>query len=116
MDGINGLSGVKLIALERKRQLEEEGWNAHHDSRHEPGTLSMAGAQYARVASMWGKSLHKGTSRLETLMEIKDTAPGSWPWSQDWWKPTPDDLLRQYAKAGALIAAEMDKIIRSERS
>jgi len=33
------------------------------------------------------------------------------PWNVVWWKPTPDDRIRELAKAGALIAAEIDRLI-----
>jgi hypothetical protein len=34
-----------------------------------------------------------------------------WPWDQDWWKPSPDPI-RNLVKAGALIAAEIDRLQR----
>lgn len=37
-----------------------------------------------------------------------------WPFSQEWWKPTPDDRIRELAKAGALIAAEIDRLQRMQ--
>lgn len=43
-------------------------------------------------------------------------APAGWPWHPKWWKPTPDDRIRELAKAGALIAAEIDRLQRMERS
>ena len=36
-----------------------------------------------------------------------------WPWREGEWKPTPDDRVRDLAKAGALIAAEIDRIQRA---
>lgn len=35
-----------------------------------------------------------------------------WPWDKSWWKPTPDDRIRELIKAGALIAAEIDRLQR----
>ena len=35
-----------------------------------------------------------------------------WPWDDEWWKPTPDDRIRELVKAGALIAAEIDRLLR----
>ena len=35
-----------------------------------------------------------------------------WPWDELFWNPSPDDPVRQLAKAGALIAAEIDKLQR----
>jgi hypothetical protein len=37
--------------------------------------------------------------------------PSSWPWDYDWWKPS-DDPIRNLTKAGALIAAEIDRLNR----
>jgi len=31
-----------------------------------------------------------------------------WPWNLKYWKPTPDDRIKELAKAGALIAAQID--------
>jgi hypothetical protein len=36
--------------------------------------------------------------------------PGWWPWAERFWKPTPDDRVRELVKAGALIAAEIDRL------
>jgi hypothetical protein len=33
-----------------------------------------------------------------------------WPWDESWWKP--GDRIRELAKAGALIAAEIDRLNR----
>lgn len=35
--------------------------------------------------------------------------PDQWPWSADWWKPSEDEF-RNLEKAGALIAAEVDRL------
>lgn len=82
-------TGIELIAAERKRQVEAEGWTLEHDDNHKTGELSDAAACYA---------LGKRTA--------------AWPWSIDWWKPTPDDRVRELVKAGALIAAEIDRLQR----
>lgn len=82
-------TGIELIADERQRQVEAEGRTPEHDDEHE-GELSDAAACYAL-----GKRLPV------------------WPWSTDWWKPTPDDRVRELTKAGALIPAEIDRINRS---
>lgn len=35
-----------------------------------------------------------------------------WPytWAEKWWKPSPGDRIRELEKAGALIAAEIDRL------
>lgn len=34
-----------------------------------------------------------------------------WPWSDEKWNPEPDNRIRELAKAGALIAAEIDRLL-----
>jgi hypothetical protein len=41
----------------------------------------------------------------------KTFSPARWPWSQDWWKPT--NPRRDLVKAGALIAAEIERLDRA---
>ena len=89
-------TGAELIADERQRQIEEEGWSAEHDTQHPSGQLALAGACYALDA-----------------VGLVGTASDWWPWDEKWWKPTPNDPVRQLTKAGALIAAEIDKIQRT---
>lgn len=40
-----------------------------------------------------------------------DTA--AWPWDENWWKPSLDPI-RNLVKAGALLAAEIDRLQRSK--
>lgn len=96
--------GATLIAKERVRQIEEEGWTEEHDDQHIEGQLAMAGACYAFDAV--------------TIPSIraKKFIYDNWPWDRKWWKPIPDDTIRQLTKAGALIAAEIDKIQRNSVS
>jgi hypothetical protein len=37
-----------------------------------------------------------------------------WPWSKKWWKPS-SDPIRNLVKAGALIAAEIDRLQRAKK-
>lgn len=95
-------TGVKLITEERQRQIEVEGWTAEHDAEHVTGDLALASISYV----------------LDYIESWRGTLDGSrvaldfWPWDMQWWKPTPDDPVRQLVKAGALIAAEIDKLQR----
>lgn len=88
--------GVKLIAAERQRQVQEEGWTPEHDDEHAGGQLAVAGAVYAFPHAPTG-------------------VPSIWPFQTWWWKPTPDDRVRELVKAGALIAAEIDRLLRERR-
>jgi hypothetical protein len=98
-------TGIELIAEERARQISEEGWTAEHDEIHDRGEIPAAAACYALNASGF-------LSPLEMRSWHKKFAPGVkvklWPWGLDWWKPTTP--IRDLVKAGALIAAEIDRL------
>lgn len=82
------MSGVELIAQERQRQIDVEGYRPEHDRHHCNGELVDAAACYLapRLADKY------------------------WPWHRSYWKPSPDNRVRELVKAGALIAAEIDRL------
>jgi hypothetical protein len=88
--------GVELIAAERQRQITSEGWSPEHDDIHGSAALAKAAVCYA----------------LKSALPCFDGGhtPNMWPWA-DGWKPSPDPI-RNLVKAGALIAAEIDRIRR----
>lgn len=107
------MSGAELIAAERQRQVEKEGWTPEHDDTHDHDELALAAAVYAlpdrrrsyrRRCSSWPFPPDRGDTTW--------TEPAHWPWSGDDFKPTPDDRVRELVKAGALIAAEIDRLLR----
>ena len=99
-------TGVELIADERKRQIESEGWTKEHDAEHEEEQLAIAAMCYACPP----------LGRMLKFNETKDHAPDMWPWLKLWWKPSPDNRIKELVKAGALIAAEIDRILRKEQT
>ncbi len=105
-DGRPRSRGVFIIDAERRRQIAQEGWSPEHDSGHTEGELAMAGACYA---------LTEDIRRLRSYPAGKDCkpVPDYWPFSPDWWKPTPENRIRELAKAGALIAAEIDRLTKA---
>lgn len=96
-------TGIELIAAERKRQIEGEGWTPEHDDEHRDGSLAVAAACYAAQA---GQGLYYGG------MKLREAALQHWPWARSRWKPSPDNRVRELVKAGALIAAEIDRLQR----
>lgn len=96
-------TGIEIIAEERQRQIEIEGWTPEHDLQHKENELANAAATYAMDADC-----------RDALMDIYDCrlvgVPPTWPWDEKWYKPTPDNRIRELAKAGALIAAEIDRL------
>lgn len=93
--------GAGLIAAERVRQITAEGWTPEHDDEHDNGSLTEAAIMYARYG--YGPLPPKGSPPL------------GWPWDVPWWKPTPGDRVRALVKAGALLAAEIDRLLRGGR-
>lgn len=94
MGEITMLSGVELIAAERERQINEEGWTPEHDDAHCHGELAIAAARYA-VHGTDARVVHAGGEEDPTI---------------DWLKF--DGEIRELVKAGALIAAEIDRKLR----
>lgn len=94
-------TGIQIITEERDRQISQEGWNVEHDDTHTRGQLSGAAACYAIAAN----ELTAPTPFLNR------PNVSLWPWTMEWWKPG-NDPVRCLAKAGALIAAEIDRLQR----
>lgn len=96
-------TGVQMIAEERQRQINHEGWTEEHDDQHNDGSLAQAAAAYA-CAELYRRTTSEGY----------DNTPHMWPFEKKWWKPTPEDRIRELQKSGALIAAEIDRLQRSK--
>ena len=94
------MNGAKLIAAERKRQFDDEGWSPSHDAGHVFSELNRAAQCYAEAA----REVTCGTA-----MQLVKRIPDAWPWEPCWWKPS-DDPVRNLVKAGALLAAEIDRL------
>lgn len=92
-------TGIDRIKAERTRQIKKLGYTPEKDESYHPGTLAMAATCYARAA-------------VEKQRTGTVPPPNSnWPFHQDSWKPG-EDPVRMLEKAGALIAAEIDRINR----
>lgn len=94
-------TGVELIAKERARQISQEGWTPEHDDKYESGQLAKAAACY----SIPNVLEYLPSGGMSLLMRI-------WPGKMQNWKPTPNNRIRELTKAGALIAAEIDRLLR----
>jgi hypothetical protein len=100
LDGVNAeaahapAGGVQRIAEERARQRSKEGYSDAHDDVHGNFEMTRSAVAYA---------LH-ATGRLD--------ADQHWPFGSCEWKPSAGDPVRDLTKAGALIAAEIDRLQR----
>ena len=95
------MTGAELIAAERKRQIEEEGWSAEHDDRLAKGQLAKAAMCYCMEPG-------------DDVDNDNKVPPEEWPLKRKLWKPTPGNRIRELVKAGALAAAEIDRLLRKE--
>jgi len=91
------MNGIERIAAERQRQIDDKCWSPEHDDDHEDGEMALAAASYILAEQ----------DRNEDY-ESSDM----WPWEAKWWKPSQENRIRELEKAGALIAAEIDRLIR----
>ncbi len=116
--------GARRIAEERSRQIGSEGWTPEHDDEHSDNSLVWAALCYAAAPErVYRRSEdHRGGA----------TFSEAWPhsWAEEWDKrprktddegdetdelatPTREERIRLLEKAGALIAAEIDREIRA---
>jgi len=114
--------GIMRIVKERMRQVLEEKFTAQHDDEHDHGELAKAAVCYASPLPIYV------ASELTKGFQFSDP----WPWSSRWdkrmqygenrvkrsFRPTHpcscslDERIDLLTKAGALIAAEIDRLLR----
>jgi hypothetical protein len=90
-------TGAEQILEERGRH-HELGWTAEHDDTHRQGELAKAAASYA----------------IASLYKTHPLVGALWPFSEPEQKIT--SPIGCLVKAGAFIAAEIDRLQRLERS
>lgn len=103
-DAMNNPAGVHLIQEERARQIVTEGYTAKHDTRHVRNQLSLAACAYAMpedIKIFMGNTVHINIDRRALY-------PSDMKYAQ--FKASPVDRVKELAKAGALIAADIDRI------
>lgn len=101
------MTGIEMIAAERQRQVEVEGWTAEHDAQHDRNELVDAAICYLYAAEATQHSPNNVT--FKGGYRVGEGVPNDWPWAPQWWKPS-DDPVRNLVKAGALLAAELDRM------
>ena len=112
-------SGTTLISEERNRQVVEKGYDWRRDADYHGEELALAAAVYAIPLDWRGvKAGNQGHTNLQRIL---------WPWEWKYFKPvytigknstvepigqSIEDRIRELSKAGALIAAEIDRLQR----
>ena len=97
------MRGTDWIKAARDRQIQL-GYTPEHDQEeHRRNELAKAAFAYLYLCRL---QLNRPLSE----QDIRETKFAYWPWP-DGWKPSQDDVVQNLAKAGALIAAEIDLIL-----
>jgi len=113
--------GVERIADERERQVSKEGWGPSHDDEHDDESLAFAAVCYAAPVRVYVKEGYTSYPDGMKVVTFREAWPQSW--DSDWFKvkkgkngrrvkQSRKDRVRQLEKAGALIAAEIDRLLR----
>lgn len=95
---------IEQIRLERKRQVEKEGWSHEHDDSHDNCQLAMAAAAYASPTQLYSK---------EELYVGRISFVDAWPFEGESLDGKGGKTRRQQLiVAAALIVAEIDRLDR----
>ena len=103
-------TGVDLILAERTRQIKK-GWTSEHDDNHEDGSIADAAACYTVAASAGARGADAEEEFTASMLNGYSDSLLSWPWDEKDWKPSADPI-HNLVKAGALVAAEIDRLNR----
>lgn len=95
-------AGALAIAGERRRQVSEEGFSVFRDRELFTTELALASQAYVAAALY-----------AQATGQALGLAPDSWPWPAELFKPSASPA-RNLEKAGALLAAELDRIQAAE--
>lgn len=89
--------GISEIFMERCSQRFEKNYTFELDDKYINNELAIAGACYAIPN-------YDNNDKIQSEL--------SFPWDNKYWKPSPENRINELKKAGALIAAEIDRLIR----
>lgn len=95
------VNGISAITDERVRQFNREGFDGHHDSQHVNGELIQAAIYYCFAAD-------------KNIVNIQ--FPHNWAERYKKREGFPTPTNRDLIKAGALIAAELDRRLNAIKS
>lgn len=97
------MSGISMIAQERTRQITDKGYDAAHDDAHSDGFLVDVAASLLRLGP-----------EIASQIEVHDGTPEEERTTVHILRKHGHDRIRVLAIAGALIAAEIDRLEREK--
>ena len=91
------MNGIEYIQQEREKQITKHGYTPEHDLMYENNQLMLGALSYLNTA-------------------IFGPGPGGedWPFPMEYFKPG-TDIVENLSKAGAFIAAEIDRLKLKEQ-
>lgn len=92
---------MNLVVNERLRQINEEKFSREHDQHFIEGELAAAAACYSVPPHL----RVDGTFEPLTIF----------PWDRKWFKPSPENRIRELVKATALNIAEIERLLIKEQ-
>lgn len=95
-------TGMHLILQERTRQIQKEGYTVARDRQY-------TGLQLLQAANCY-ETPEEEREYLEQDDPDAKRVPVNWPGDPEFWKPTPDNRVRELVIAGALYVAENDRL------
>lgn len=110
--GRPGKDGAGQILDERISQ-RAGGYTASHDDEHDKAEIASAAIAYA-IFAWWQITVARRITGWTRDQVDEIVLEQWWPWDALEWKPA-DSPIRNLAKAGALCAAEIDRLIRGKR-
>lgn len=107
-------TGIELIAEERQRQIDVEGYSEQHDSQHKTSEFVYAAIAYIESAKIGISSLELWNDDASTILARKtEMGKACMPWKGAF-KASTD--VRDLVKAGALIAAAIDRLQKEPKA
>lgn len=95
-------TGIELMAEERERQIWQKGYTLEQDDGYHDGELLRGALSYVEASHWHG----------EPDFKRYDLDDDPWPWDSGFNPGEPVDAILCLTKAGAMIAAEIDRLQR----
>lgn len=102
-------TGAEQISIERKRQIDVEKYIVEKDVESY-GNGQLMGAAGCYLSSAFNKLTNSPKGVRFQVMNPIGVYTDAWPWDDKYDKRDKHDAVRQLVIAGALIAAEIDRL------
>ena len=105
-------TGIELITIERMEQIGKHGWTLGHDKKHDDGSLIRAAISCAADTVVYEKDRYANAIQFTVVKENKWQLPLKYNGNVllNNCEASEEERIHQLKVAGALIAAEIDRI------